>query len=53
MTTNEDNDTSARSDCQRKRTAGEMPMNELTSHTHGGNYKIARYQEEKYWNNQL
>ncbi|HET0617744.1 TPA: hypothetical protein VVP49_001553 [Streptococcus pneumoniae] len=38
MTTNKDNDTSERSGCQRKRTAGEMPMNDLTSHTHGGNY---------------
>ncbi|WP_260979523.1 hypothetical protein [Streptococcus pneumoniae] len=32
MTTNKDNDTSERSGCQRKRTAGEMPMNDLTSH---------------------
>ncbi|HEM5301192.1 TPA: hypothetical protein U1366_002295 [Streptococcus suis] len=53
MTSNEDNDTSERSGCQRKRTVGEMPMNELTSHTHGGNYKITSYQEGKFWNNQL
>lgn len=36
MTTNKDNDTSERSGCHRKRTAGEMPMNDLTNHTHGG-----------------
>mgnify|MGYP006864570408 CR=1 FL=1 len=48
MTTNKDNDTSERSGCQRKRTAGEMPMNDLTSHTHGGNYTC--YKEEKVWN---
>ncbi|VSR55375.1 Uncharacterised protein [Streptococcus pneumoniae] len=46
MTTNKDNDTSERSGCQRKRTAGEMPMNDLTSHTHGGNYTC--YKEEKF-----
>lgn len=50
MTTNKDNDTFERSGCQRKRTAGEMPMNDLTSHTHGGNYTC--YKEEKVWNNQ-
>lgn len=50
MTTNKDNDTSERSGCQRKRTAGEMPMNDLTSHTHGENYTC--YKEEKVWNNQ-
>lgn len=44
MITNKDNDTSERSGCQRERTAGEIPMNDLTSHTHGGNYRIARYQ---------
>lgn len=49
MTTNKDNDTSERLDCYRKRTAGETPMNDLTSHTHGGNC----YQEEKFWNKQL
>lgn len=36
MTTNKDNDTSERSGCHRKRPAGEMPMNDLTNHTHGG-----------------
>ena len=30
MTTNKGNDTSERSGCQRKRTAGEMPMSDLT-----------------------
>ncbi|MHA2626348.1 hypothetical protein ACXZ8C_03575 [Streptococcus agalactiae] len=34
MTTNKDNDTSERSGCHRKRTAGEMPMDELTNHTY-------------------
>ena len=33
----EDNDTSNRLGCQRERTAGEMPMSDLTNHTHGGN----------------
>lgn len=47
MITNNYNDTSDRSGCQRKRTAGEMPMHDLTSHTHGGNNRVARYQEEK------
>ena len=40
MTTNRDNDTSERSGCQRKRTAGEMPMSDLTNHTHGGFYIV-------------
>lgn len=53
MTTNKDNDTSERSGCQRKRTAGETPMSDLTSHTHGGNIRVAHYQEEKFWNKQL
>lgn len=52
MTTNNYNDTSERSGCQRKRTAGEMPMNDLTSHTHGGNDKVTHYQEENFWNKQ-
>lgn len=29
-----------RSGCQRKRTAGEMPMSDLTNHTHGGFYIV-------------
>ena len=53
MTTNKDNDTSERSGCQSKRTAGEMPMNDLTNHTHGGNDRVSLYQEEKFWNKQL
>lgn len=36
MKSNNYNDTSDRSGCHRKRTAGEMPMNDLTNHTHGG-----------------
>lgn len=36
MTTNRDNDTSEHSGCQRKRPVGEIPMSDLTSHTHGG-----------------
>lgn len=52
MTINKDNDTSDRSGCHRKRTAGEMPMSDLTSHTHGGNNRVAHYQEENFWNKQ-
>ena len=32
--TNNDNDTSDRSGCHRKRTVGEIPMSDLTSHTY-------------------
>ncbi|HEL0024059.1 hypothetical protein QLT07_05020 [Streptococcus equi subsp. zooepidemicus] len=52
MTTNKDNDASERSGCYRKRTAGEMPMSDLTSHTRRGIYRVMRYQEGKFWNNQ-
>jgi len=50
MMTNNYNDTSERSGCWRKRTAGHIPMHDLTSHTHGGNNWVLRYQEEKFWN---
>ncbi len=58
MTTNRDNDTSERSGCQRKRPVGEIPMSDLTSHTHGGcnffersgGVKIVTYKKlDEYW----
>ncbi|EFV96802.1 hypothetical protein HMPREF9171_1650 [Streptococcus agalactiae ATCC 13813] len=47
MTTNKDNDTSERSGCHRKRTAGERPMSDITNHTHGGSNFRGSYMKQE------